>query len=138
MAAASVPAANDEIRTIEEMLVSPCCWREQISLHDTPQAKSLRAEVRSLVLQGRSRQEILAVFVDRYGYRILTTPPAKGFFLLTYLLPSVVAVGGALTFAFFLYRAASVPQQTSETETRLSGLREAQIEEELRTYVPID
>jgi cytochrome c-type biogenesis protein CcmH len=131
-------AADNEIRAIEEMLVSPCCWREQISRHDTAHAKSLRAEVRKLVLAGKSRQEILAVFVDRYGNRILATPPAKGFYLLTYVLPPVAAIGGVLAYAVFLFRAALPNQQPVAGSASTGEVHHAQIEEELRTYVPID
>jgi cytochrome c-type biogenesis protein CcmH/NrfF len=96
-----------EIRAIEDLLVAPCCWRQQVSIHQTitPQVEAVRAEVRRLVLAGRSRQEILAVFVDTYGVRILASPPPRGFFMLAYLMTPVAFGVGAFAFAFFIYRA---------------------------------
>jgi cytochrome c-type biogenesis protein CcmH len=96
-----------EIRAIEELLVAPCCWRFQISTHQTstPQVEAVRAEVRRLVLAGKNRQEILAAFVDTYGNRILASPPPRGFFLLAYLVPPIAFGVGALALAFFIYRA---------------------------------
>jgi len=129
--------AADEIRAIEEMLVSPCCWREQISLHDTVQAKSLRAEVRRLALAGKNRQEILAVIVDRYGSRILATPPAKGFSLLAYLVPAASSLVGFLAYAFFVYRTTS-SGQVSTAETPRSEVHDRQIEKELKSYAAFD
>jgi cytochrome c-type biogenesis protein CcmH len=129
---------DDEIRAIEEMLIAPCCWRQQLSIHESPHAESLRSEVRSLVHAGRSRHEILTVFVERYGNRILASPPAKGFFLWVYVLPPLSVAGGAIAFAFFLYRAASSRQQHLPADAHPSSVHDAQIEEELRTYAPID
>ncbi len=79
--------AVDEVRAIEDQLIAPCCWSQPVSEHDSEVAQQIRTEVASMVASGKSRDEILNVFVARYGERILATPRAKGFNTLVYLLP---------------------------------------------------
>ncbi len=58
-------------------LISPCCWREPIAIHRSQESLELLAEVRQLVVAGRSEEEIESLYVARYGERILADPPGK-------------------------------------------------------------
>lgn len=145
---ALAPAASAEIEgeiyAIEEMFVAPCCYRQQISIHQSREAEEMRAEVRKMVLAGRNRQEILEAFVDKYGTQILASPPAKGFFMLAYLLPPFSLACGALAAGFFIRR--TLAHRKSARSPGSAELRDSdrlraysnKIEEELQTYVPID
>lgn len=89
--------AEDAARTreIEDSLMAPCCWSQPVSEHDSEISHQIRTEVREMVAAGRSNQEILDIYVARYGERILVTPPAKGFNALAYILPwAALPVGG--------------------------------------------
>ena len=87
-------------------LLAPCCWREAIAIHRSDEALQMLDEVEQLVLAGRSEQEIKAIYVARYGVRILADPPGRAgqwlyvvpfallcslFFLATLRLRSMVA-----------------------------------------------
>ena len=104
----SIPAASqgkDEMaRRIEGELMAPCCWGEPVSQHVSPIAKEMRGEIRSMLADGRSEQEILDLYVAKYGERILTTPPARGFNLLVYILPWVIALAGVAAVTWVLRR----------------------------------
>jgi cytochrome c-type biogenesis protein CcmH len=71
---------------------------QNLSVADSPSdlAKEMRNLVRELVAQGKSRQEIEAYFVSRYGEFVLLAPPKQGFNLLVWVLPFLaLAVGAA-------------------------------------------
>jgi len=54
----------------------------------------MRNLVREQVQQGKSREEIQAYFVSRYGEYVLLSPPKRGFNLLVWGLPFVAIVAG--------------------------------------------
>ena len=59
----------------------------------------------------RSEQEILDLFVERYGERILASPRARGFNRLAYVLPWAFFILGAVALVLILrhWRARPVP-----------------------------
>lgn len=67
-------------------LIAPCCWREPIAIHRSPEALQMLGEVEELVVAGYSESEIKNIYVSRYGPRILADPPGKGWYWL-YLIP---------------------------------------------------
>lgn len=54
--------------------IAPCCWRENLSTHDSPTADALRARIHTHVEQGMTDEQIKAVLVNDYGARILALP----------------------------------------------------------------
>jgi cytochrome c-type biogenesis protein CcmH len=60
---------------VEGRLMAPCCWQQTIDIHQSEVARSMRQEVRRRLLAGQTPNEVLAVFVKRYGPRILAIPP---------------------------------------------------------------
>lgn len=55
-------------------LIAPCCWREPIAIHRSPEALQMLDEVEKLVAEGQSEEEIKNIYVARYGPRILADP----------------------------------------------------------------
>ncbi|HOQ61670.1 MAG TPA: cytochrome c-type biogenesis protein CcmH, partial [Vicinamibacterales bacterium] len=78
-AAAAVPVDEREAKRIEALLIAPCCWSQQVSVHQGPVVDEIRQDIRRLLGEGKTRQQILDVYVARYGDRILAEPPARGF-----------------------------------------------------------
>ena len=91
-------------RRIEGELMAPCCWAEPVSQHLSPIAEEMRRDIRTMLLAGKTKQEILDIYVARYGERILTTPPARGFNLLVYILPWIIAITGVAGVVMVLRR----------------------------------
>lgn len=89
---------EDRVRTIASELRCVVC--QNLSVADSPSdlAKEMRNVVRELVQQGKSREEIDAYFVSRYGEYVLLSPPKRGFNLLVWGLPflAIVVGGGAV------------------------------------------
>lgn len=102
-ATSSAVAATDSLRTITERFVAPCCWRENLALHQSPDAERMRAEIVQLVAAGRTEDEIVERYVTRYGERILRVPRGGKFALLT-LTPLAVLILGAAGVLLYLGR----------------------------------
>ncbi len=87
-------SAADLAREIEDNLIAPCCWSQPVSQHYSEVAEQIRNEVRAMVAEGKSRDEILDHYVAQYGERILAAPRAKGFNILAYVLPWAALIFG--------------------------------------------
>lgn len=94
-AGSSSPDLEDQVREIASELRCVVC--QNLSVADSPSdlAKEMRNLVRELLQQGKSREEIQAYFVSRYGEFVLLAPPKRGFNLLVWGLPFVAIVVGA-------------------------------------------
>ncbi len=96
LARGAAPADVDErVREIASELRCVVC--QNLSVADSPSdlAKEMRNLVRELVQQGKSREEIQAFFVSRYGEFVLLSPPKQGFNLLVWVLPFLAILAGA-------------------------------------------
>jgi len=92
--AAASPDLEDKVREIASELRCVVC--QNLSVADSPSelAKEMRNLVRELVEQGKSREEILAYFVSRYGEFVLLSPTKRGFNLLVWVLPFLALIVG--------------------------------------------
>ncbi|MCS6953951.1 MAG: cytochrome c-type biogenesis protein [Bryobacterales bacterium] len=104
----SSPTADQRIRVLQESLVAPCCWNESVATHRSPVAAEMRREIAQWVRQGRSDREILDVYVQRYGKRVLREPEGALRSWL-YVIP-VVAVGLGLALTLHVMRRLRRPQ----------------------------
>jgi cytochrome c-type biogenesis protein CcmH len=119
-----------EARAIERLLVAPCCFRQAVVDHFSPEADQVRQEVRRLLAEGKERQEILDLYVARYGTAVLVKPPFKGFSLLGYLLP--VAVLAAVGVWLLRYVARRPVQASAQAQTTSDPEYSARLAQELR------
>jgi cytochrome c-type biogenesis protein CcmH len=83
-------SVEDRALRLETRLVAPCCFRQVLSMHDSDAARSMKEEVRRELEAGRSEEEILRAYVDRYGIQILSEPPAVGFHRILGVAPPVL------------------------------------------------
>lgn len=94
--AAQQPDLEEQARQIAGELRCPVC--QNLSAGDSP--SELAQQMKGIILQqlkeGKSPDEIKAYFVSKYGAWVLLSPPAKGFGLLVWVLPYVVAAAGIL------------------------------------------
>lgn len=106
-AVVTVPAAAQEPRAslpdIEDEVMCTICGT-LLAESASPQAERERALIRTLIAEGREKDQIKDALVAEYGPRVLATPSGHGFDLLAWLVPGVgiaVAVGAI---AFMLSR----------------------------------
>ena len=83
-----------EAQAIDKMIMCPVCPAETIDQAQVEISFQMRAVIREMLAEGRTREEILDYFVDRYGADILAAPPKSGANLLAWILPIVGVVAG--------------------------------------------
>ena len=85
-----------EVRTKEVAAHLRCPVCQGLSVQDSPArlAQEMRSVVKEQLRAGKSKEEIEAYFVSKYGEGILLEPPARGFNLLVYVLPAALLLGG--------------------------------------------
>ena len=99
-------------RALEAKLMAPCCFTQTIDQHESDIARQMRAEVSGWLAQGLSDQQILDIYVERYGARILAVPPPQGFNRLLYWMPYLVTLALLIAVCLTLwvwYRRAHTP-----------------------------
>jgi len=92
-----------EARVIDDMLIAPCCFSQQVSVHQSEAAEKVRADVRARLAAGETREEILDAYVAMYGQRVLATPPPEGINILLYITPVAVLLS-SIGLVFFVVK----------------------------------
>ena len=110
-------ALEREAQAIDKMLMCPVCPAETIDQAQVEISFQMRAVVRELLAEGRTRQEVLDYFVDRYGADILAAPPKSGTNLVAWILP-IVGVAAGLLGVFLVIRAMTRSQRNAPLPSR--------------------
>jgi cytochrome c-type biogenesis protein CcmH len=98
MTGSTLPLYSEaDVERIEESLVCMCetCPRLVLKTCMCGYAENMKREVRSLVDEGKTEDEVIQVFVDRYGERVLALPVQEGFNLTAYVAPFLAILFGA-------------------------------------------
>ncbi len=100
---------NEVVKGIERRLKCTCgCNLDIFTCRTTDftctYSPELHKEVIALFQAGQTADDIVAAFVAKHGEQILLAPPARGFNILGYVLPTVAVVLGAATLGFVLVR----------------------------------
>src|SRR4030095_16859648 len=104
--AAADPALEARLQRIAIELLCRLCQNQTIADSNAPLAEDLRAQVRAMLRQGKSDQEIVKYMTDRYGDFVLHPPPVKSTTWLLWFGPGMLLVGGLLTLFLVLCRVA--------------------------------
>ena len=128
-----------EARVLDAMLIAPCCFTQQVSVHQSPAATEVRNDVRARLAAGQTRQQVLDAYVAQYGKRILVQPPAEGFDLTLYVAPVAVFVASVIFVGAAVRRLTrDEGDAVAETETAagpvsdVDGDLDAKLDDELR------
>jgi cytochrome c-type biogenesis protein CcmH len=89
------------VKTVSSRLRCPVCQGESIQDSPAELAGQMKQLVREQLASGRSEQQVMDYFTQKYGQWILLEPKAEGFNLLVYLLPMVFLLlgGGVIVMA---------------------------------------
>jgi cytochrome c-type biogenesis protein CcmH len=107
-----------EAREIEDLLMAPCCFRQQVSVHQSPTANEVRRDIRARLAKGEPRQVILDAYVAEHGPGILVVPPAQGSNLVLYVLPPLALAGSVLLVVGVIRRFSTPADAAAPLETR--------------------
>jgi cytochrome c-type biogenesis protein CcmH/NrfF len=101
------------------------CVGQSVAESNSSSSIAQRDEIRRLVIEGRSADEIRTVFVDTYGTDILLLPDATGATSAVWVIPVLVGFAGVGALTVVIRRWSHVPainltdQQRSQALTRL-------------------
>jgi cytochrome c-type biogenesis protein CcmH len=95
--------SEERLFALSAQLKCQQCVGESVADSQSPSAVQFREEIAAQMAQGRTDDEILNFFAERYDQEILLTPPASGVGALVWIIP-VVAVGGGLVLLAAAYR----------------------------------
>jgi cytochrome c-type biogenesis protein CcmH len=135
LAAPDPQALEQQAKQIEAMLIAPCCWSQQVSVHQSPASDEIKTNIRKLLAEGKTQQQILDAYVAEYGDRILAEPPAHGFSAALYVLPWIFLAGSVGLVVFVIRRLRTPAQAAATPGVRVAPIDEAvdeRIDDELR------
>lgn len=93
------PPTDDEVNAIAKQLFCPVCENTPLDVCPTEACHDWREQIRTMLAEGKSEDEILQYFSDQYGDKVRATPPATGLNWLVYLLPpGIILIGAVLLF----------------------------------------
>jgi len=116
------PAVEARLRVLGEELRCLVCQNQTLADSSAPLAQDLRNEIRQMIAQGRSDDEIREYLVQRYGDFVLYRPPWKPTTLLLWLGPFLLLVLGAFVFVRIVRARRRQPQPSAEERGRVEAL----------------
>lgn len=99
-----VEEESPAFRDVANGLRCPTCTGISVLESDAPFSVQIKNQVKEQMDKGKSREEILQFFVERYGPWILREPPKQGFHILAWAVPVIILVMGPLLVWFFVWR----------------------------------
>ena len=92
---AALDSREQVAREVEERLIAPCCWRQPLSQHYSGTAEKMKDDLRQMLADGQTHEEIIDHYKAMYGERILSSPPNVGFNRMAYLFTPLMFLTGA-------------------------------------------
>jgi len=119
-------ATEKRLKALAEELRCLVCQNQTIADSNAPLALDLRNQIRGMIGQGQSDEQIKAYMVARYGDFVLYRPPFQATTVLLWLGPLLLIGCGAAAFAVIVRRrrnrpepAALAPDRRREVEALL-------------------
>ncbi|WNZ57912.1 cytochrome c-type biogenesis protein CcmH [Microbulbifer sp. ANSA003] len=103
----SSPELDARYRVLIEEMRCPKCQNQNLADSDASISSDLRREIRRLLEEGFTDQEIVDYMVARYGDFVLYRPPVQKNTLILWLAPGVFAVFGLLALIVIVMRSKS-------------------------------
>ena len=87
---------EDQIAEISGELMCPVCEGQSVAESNAQLARDMRAVIKTKLLEGKTKEEIIDYFISSYGETILASPPPRGFSFILWLLPVLSVIIGAV------------------------------------------
>ncbi len=110
------PALEARVQRVASELRCLVCQNQTIADSHADLAQDLRNQVRDMLRQGRSEDDIKAYMTQRYGDFVLYRPPVKSSTALLWYGPAALLVGGVLVLLVVLRRRSKLPDDRFEAD----------------------
>ncbi|MCC6568025.1 MAG: cytochrome c-type biogenesis protein CcmH [Anaerolineales bacterium] len=85
---------DDDVNKIAKKLFCPVCENTPLDVCPTEACRQWREQIRQMLIEGKTEDEIIQYFIDTYGVRASGDPPNK---IASYLIPvTAILLGTAL------------------------------------------
>ncbi len=121
-----------QVRDISHQLRCPTCQAQSVKESEAGLSVNMKNKVRELLVQGKSEDEVLQYFEERYGEWILRSPKKQGFNLVLWVTPLVLIVVVGLIVVRVLWVRSGVRKE--ESPTPLSTLENERLEKDLDRF----
>jgi len=118
-------------KKLSNVLRCPTCQGLSVKDSEAGFSTSIKGKIRELLKQGKSDEEILVYFVERYGEWILRAPPVSGFNMVLWILPGAAIVTGLL---WVFYRSKNWVAKPTKEMTGLTPEEELKIMDDLDRF----
>jgi cytochrome c-type biogenesis protein CcmH len=122
---------DNRVREIAHMLRCPTCQALSVKESEAGLSVNMKTRIRELLQEGKSEEEILEFFVERYGEWILRSPKKEGFSLLLWTLPGLILLVTVLLLFQYLRKKSLTTAPAVETRS-LTEKEQKQIEKDLK------
>jgi cytochrome c-type biogenesis protein CcmH len=122
---------DKEAREISYLLMCPVCEGQSVAESNSQLANQMRTIIREKLQEGKSKDEVIAYFVSRYGETILGAPPAKGANWILWTLPAVALLIGGAVIGLFLFKSKEERDKSQEESQKSPTQSEPQYIEKL-------
>ncbi|WP_353427037.1 cytochrome c-type biogenesis protein CcmH [Polynucleobacter sp. MWH-UH19D] len=119
------PVTEQRLISISEEMRCLVCQNESLAGSRSDLANDLRREIRTLIKEGKSDEQIRSFMVERYGDFVLYRPPVKPITWLLWIGPFVILlIGIGFLFSYLRRRNASVvtTDLTAEENKKIDAL----------------
>jgi cytochrome c-type biogenesis protein CcmF len=133
LAAPAAPRSELE-KQLQSEIICMCqtCGRKRIGECTCGMAAEMRAEVAGLVSAGKTREEVYAFYVQKYGSQEpLASPIDKGFNRLAWLFPYLMGASGAALVGFAAFKWSRVPGAPPSTDIASTPAENAALQSRL-------
>ena len=118
-------------KKLSNELRCPTCQGLSVKDSEAGFSTSIKSKIRELMKQGKSDEEIIAYFVERYGEWILRSPPVSGFNIILWVFPGAAIITGLV---WVLYRSKNWVEKPTKEITRLTPEEEQKIKDDLGRF----
>lgn len=95
---------ENRVREIAHKLRCPTCQAMSVKESDAGLSLNMKQRIRELLEEGKSEDEILQFFEERYGEWILRSPKKEGISLLLWTLPGLIILVTILILIKYLWK----------------------------------
>lgn len=107
---------DNQVFEIAKELRCPVCVSESVADSAAEVSNNMRDKIKSLLEEGKTKEEILAYFQERYNDWILLSPPKKGVHLIVWILPLLAAIIGTIILILLIKKWTQKTKEIPELE----------------------